>query len=87
MQDLACQSWLIAVCKQTHHACAQEEEAAESAAQDAVTAELQRRAAAKAAWQSAARRSALEWLRSPVTEAAARAVADWQATLQVSPRA
>ena len=39
---------------------------------------LQQRAASKAAWQSAARRAALEWLRSPATEAAAKAVADWQ---------
>ncbi len=61
----------------------QEEEAAEAAAQEAVTAMLQQRAASKAAWQSAARRAALEWLRSPATEAAAKAVADWQDTLQV----
>ena len=44
---------------------------------------LQQRAASKAAWQSAARRAALEWLRSPATEAAAKAVANWQNTLQV----
>ena len=61
----------------------QEEEAAEAAAQEAVTAVLQQRAASKVAWQSAARRAALEWLRSPATEAAAKAVADWQNTLQV----
>ena len=62
---------------------AQEEEAAESAAQDAVTAELQRRANGKAAWLSATRRAALEWLRSPVTQAAADSVAEWQKILQV----
>ena len=44
---------------------------------------LQQRAASKAAWQSAARRAALGWLRSPATEAAAKAVADWQNVLQV----
>lgn len=64
---------------------AQEEEAAESAAQDAVTAELQRRATAKAAWLSATRRAALDWLRSPVTQAAADSVAEWQKILQVGP--
>ena len=61
----------------------QEEEAAEGAAQEAVNAELHRRAASRAAWLSATRRSALDWLRSPVTEAAAEAVAEWQRILQV----
>jgi len=48
-----------------------------------VTAELQRRANAKAAWLSATRRAAMEWLRSPVTQAAAESVAEWQKILQV----
>ncbi len=61
----------------------QEEEAAESAAQEAVSTDLQRRATSRAAWLSATRRSALDWLRSPVTEAAIEAVAEWQRTLQV----
>lgn len=61
----------------------QEAEAAESAAQEAVSAELQRRASSRAAWLSATRRAAMDWLRSPVTEAASEAVAEWQRTLQV----
>ena len=50
-----------------------------------MTAELQRRAANRAAWQSAARRGALEWLRAPVSEEAGAAVTEWQRILQVSP--
>ena len=50
-----------------------------------MTAELQRRAATRAAWQSAARRGALEWLRAPVSEGAGAAVTEWQRILQVSP--
>ncbi len=61
----------------------QEEEAAESAAQEAVSTELQRRATSRSAWLSATRRSTLDWLRTPVTEAAIEAVAEWQSTLQV----
>ena len=61
----------------------QEEEAAESAAQEAVGAELQRRAISRAAWLSATRRAAMDWLRSSVTEAASEAVDEWQRILQV----
>ena len=61
----------------------QEEEAAESAAQEAVNTELHRRATSRAAWLSATRRSALDWLRSPFTEAASEAVAEWQRVLRV----
>ena len=60
----------------------QEEEAVEAAAQDAVTTELHKRAAARAAWQLAARRSALEWLRHPVPASTADYVSDWLAVLR-----
>lgn len=59
----------------------QEEEAVEAAAQDAVTSELQKRAAARAAWQSAARRSALDWLRHPVPAVTVNFVNEWLAVL------
>ncbi|KAK9914836.1 hypothetical protein WJX75_001156 [Coccomyxa subellipsoidea] len=58
-----------------------EEEAVEAAAQDAVTSELQKRAAARAAWQSAARRSALDWLRHPVPAVTVNFVNEWLAVL------
>lgn len=61
---------------------AQEEEAVEAAAQDAVTSELQRRATARAAWHLAARRSALDWLRHPVRPATAEFVSEWLAVLR-----
>ncbi len=59
----------------------QEEEAIEAAAQDAVTTELHKRAAARAAWQLAARRSALEWLRHPLPVSTTDYVTDWLAVL------
>jgi hypothetical protein len=61
---------------------AQEEEAVEAAAREAVTSELQRRASARAAWQLASRRSALEWLRHPVPASTAEYVADWLGLLR-----
>ena len=63
-------------------ACAQEEEAIEAAAREATTAELQRRAAAQAAWQLASRRSAIEWLRHPIPASTSKYIAEWLALLQ-----